>query len=249
MICLISDTIARHVSVMCLQYSEYSFFLKFTYNRFWVPQRNFRKNCSAVGDGVKRLGFAAKYANNKSSPRNILETVGWDELRTREYWREKGVWEVSSIFRPEVSVPGILLAAIIFFPHTTSSRGEREQQGERERWRRTRSPVKAFALKLCNLGRKFAFELSGKPRRSISPTFLILLLPWARLAPHCVLVLFSVPFFVLLFTYFSAAGHVAIRKKNPELPRKNRPAAASALYYVSFSTITLKFWYKFSVRS
>jgi len=53
---------------------------------------------------------------------------------------------------------------------------ERERDRERERDGRggggelapgERSPVKAFALKLCNLGRKFAFELLGKPRAAV----------------------------------------------------------------------------------
>jgi hypothetical protein len=63
------------------------------------------------------------------------------------------------------------------------------------------------------LSRKF--ELSGKPRRGISPTFLILLLLWARLAPHAVLVpFFSVrPFSFYFSLTFRPAGHVVSRKK------------------------------------
>lgn len=50
--------------------------------------------------------------------------------------------------------------------------GEKEREKERGEGGRVgaesaRSPVKTFALKLCNLGRKFAFELSGKPRLAI----------------------------------------------------------------------------------
>jgi len=41
------------------------------------------------------------------------------------------------------------------------------ESGRRELVSSARRPVKAFALKLCNLGRKFAFELSGKPRTAV----------------------------------------------------------------------------------
>jgi len=78
-------------------------------------------------------------------------------------------------------VAGILLVLIIFFLSSHDfipgeRKRKREKEIERERDGRggggelapgERSPVKAFALKLCNLGRKFAFELLGKPRAAV----------------------------------------------------------------------------------
>ena len=77
---------------------------------------------------------------------------------------------------------GILLVLIIFFLSSHDfipGGGGREKEKGRERDKEgrgggrrelapgERSPVKAFALKLCNLGRKFAFELLGKPRAAV----------------------------------------------------------------------------------
>lgn len=95
----------------------------------------------------------------------------------------------------------------VLFP--LPSREFPREKERKEEFREARSPVKAFALKLRNFGRKFArFELSGKPRRSISSTFPILLLLWASLVLSASSFFFPAAFLVLLFTYFRPAGHV-----------------------------------------
>lgn len=80
---------------------------------------------------------------------------------------------------------------------TRVSTGRREEKRREEEGelREARSPVKAFALKLRNFGRKFARQVRtiGKTlRRSISSTFPILLLLWASLVPSASSFFFNV---------------------------------------------------------
>lgn len=104
-------------------------------------------------------------------------------------------------FSPSASPLRSFRAERFLFPLAPTTRAS---SGRDEELQEARSPVKAFALKLRNFGRKFArFELSGKARRSISSTFPILLLPWASLVLSASSFFFPLPFSF----YFSLTFH------------------------------------------